>query len=913
MPGGSRKPRFVQLYTSKSYENRRADLVNPPENDKEEQNIPTRGLRRSSSSENLQKHVLSPRLVDAISKTTQVVWANTEKQEGLIGRSDIRLQTAVGMPVAMDSNGNMCCVVMFSGSHLQSTDDAVDFLHSISQSATSSSIPCLLPVFDPASSDMKRLPPSQNTLNAPNSLGEGVTARYVSLVDKRKDSEDIGTFSSARNLNDAPKDTFGIPMLPIPAELGGSPNDESLEVFDEASYGIWTTIMETLAEAGDEFADFAANDVEMLTTDDSLHVNFTTAPRMSVPRRERLEEFCLAFLGMSVFEMADVWIPAGDEYPDSLRHVMSVLDDTNNQNLLNFARQSESTLIKGWMGAVGRAYSSGNPVWSTNESVLVDPGRADIFDSANIQTVLAVPVFSSKEVLPTCVVSCYSLVRSGSVPFVLRFVQQALRLLWDGLDQVQPHQSIEGELWRDVAPADLGEMAADVEMQQHFMSRKRPRPEIAADPAHEDKPTNDLSVQLESVSLPNGDTVNVPLQLPVDVSSVDLQTVHGHLHNAVRSVAEAASQVTSDRVNTNPQGTKRAHVAPVSAPAPLPPPQPLQMPQPLPKHVIHSIMPPAPSVATSTPVQSAVSLPRAAPAARPIPSIPQSLTTQAPTQPATNLAVPSATIVNQNALTAAQQHLLISQAAANPTAVSYVSVNGLLFAATPVGTTTSAAATVTTTATDLSRLSSFGSTKVCRIEGCDGPCVSKRPYCTKHSGNRLCEHDGCEKCAQGATRFCIAHGGGRRCTYPGCDKGARDKLFCAAHGGGKRCKQEGCSKSAVGGSNLCTAHGGGRRCSVEGCGKSAQSSTKFCVKHGGGKKCTAVGCEKVARGRTSFCAAHGGGIRCKLEGCNRVAIGKAQLCRAHGGGSSRRTKNAPAPVGSGGMTMCLPVTSKDTI
>ena len=187
----------------------------------------------------------------------------------------------------------------------------------------------------------------------------------------------------------------------------------------------------------------------------------------------------------------------------------------------------------------------------------------------------------------------------------------------------------------------------------------------------------------------------------------------------------------------------------------------------------------------------------------------------------------------------------------------------------------------------------------CRIEGCDNESVSRRPYCSRHSGNRICEYKhGCTKCAQGATRYCIAHGGGRRCIYPGCDKGARDKFHCAAHGGGKRCSQDGCSKSAVGGSSLCTSHGGGRRCTVEGCNKSAQSSTRFCVKHGGGKKCSHEGCIKVARGRTMFCAGHGGGVRCKIDGCSRIAIGKLQLCRSHGGGSSIRqakVQNVKAP------------------
>lgn len=84
----------------------------------------------------------------------------------------------------------------------------------------------------------------------------------------------------------------------------------------------------------------------------------------------------------------------------------------------------------------------------------------------------------------------------------------------------------------------------------------------------------------------------------------------------------------------------------------------------------------------------------------------------------------------------------------------------------------------TNAATPASQVGTSG--KVCRIQGCDEPAVARRPYCTRHSGNRLCEFPGCTKCAQGSTRFCIAHGGGRRCTFPGCDKGARDKYFCAA-------------------------------------------------------------------------------------------------------------------------------------
>ena len=142
-----KKLRFLQLYTSQSYENRRSELLTPSDELNDGRNVKVR-FRRTSSTEDLQKHALSPRLVNAISRKSQLLWANCQNREGLLGRSDMRLQTAVGLPVAMDTDGSMCIVIMFSPNNLQSNDAAVDYLRSISKSATSTSIPCLLPVVE---------------------------------------------------------------------------------------------------------------------------------------------------------------------------------------------------------------------------------------------------------------------------------------------------------------------------------------------------------------------------------------------------------------------------------------------------------------------------------------------------------------------------------------------------------------------------------------------------------------------------------------------------------------------------------------------------------------------------------------------------------------------------------------------
>lgn len=859
----SRKLRFVQLYTSKSYENRRSELLNPPTEDRDDDGdhdislAPGSGtLIHSSSADNLQKHVLSPRLVDAIAKTTQVVWANSKRQEGLIGRSDIRLQTAVGMPVAMDDMGNMCIVVMFSPNNIHSSDDAMEFLQSISRSATASSIPCLLPVFDQEASRLRQLTypePENHSHGDADYLGEGVTARFVSL-DKNEDDSDTAEIHNAHELTDAPKDTFGIPMLPTFAELGNvTPDYDNVDIFDEASYGIWTTIMDTLNDDNLEVSfgnsmdyTFESNDA-VPSVDSDLQVILPNKVNMSESRKIRLEEFLGAFLDMSVFDLADVWVPVGADYPDCLRQVTAVTSSDRNAPLDDFKSASVNTLIKFWTGAVGRAYSSGNPVWSANPDVFVDPGRLARFQKTKILTVVAIPIFSGKSAIPACVVACYSLVRSGSVPFVLRFVQQALRLLWDGLDKVEPHQSVGRSLWQDVAPADLGEMAADVEMQHHFMNKKRPRTYSVSDIEYQpaDPCTTALASHLHAVSLPSGDTVNVPFDLPeqVNANTVDMAAIQNHVYEAIRSVAWA---VPYDHVSTNAEGTKRAHVLPM---------RPLPMPQRFPTTILSS--------------QSSIDEVDDAQKERFTMNAAVFVFPQQPTYNAVQSDTKTQFISSSAEQSSVPMNFSIPLADSN---FYCLPADGVY--RNPAGD-----------GIDGSDVQSGGENKSCRIIGCGEAAASRRPYCIKHGGNRLCEFDGCNKCAQGSTRFCIAHGGGRRCTHPGCDKGARDKFFCAAHGGGKRCSSDGCNKSAVGGSTLCTAHGGGRRCDVEGCDKSAQSSTKFCVKHGGGKNCLHEGCEKVARGRTPYCAAHGGGIRCKLDGCNRVAIGKLQLCRAHGGGA----------------------------
>ncbi|CAM9935391.1 unnamed protein product, partial [Ectocarpus sp. 12 AP-2014] len=99
--------RFVQLYTSPSFRDQRSKLVTPAED--WEQNHT-----------DVSKHKFSPLICEAVRDGGGVVWANTEVQEGLLGRSDLPLRTAVGAPVYTQGR-ELGVLVLFSPSLIQNS------------------------------------------------------------------------------------------------------------------------------------------------------------------------------------------------------------------------------------------------------------------------------------------------------------------------------------------------------------------------------------------------------------------------------------------------------------------------------------------------------------------------------------------------------------------------------------------------------------------------------------------------------------------------------------------------------------------------------------------------------------------------------------------------------------------------
>lgn len=376
------------------------------------------------------------------------------------------------------------------------------------------------------------------------------------------------------------------------------------------------------------------------------------------------------------------------------------------------------------------------------------------------------------------------------VPFVLNFVQKAVRLLWDGLDKiVNPHESVGKELWKDVAPADLGEMAADLEMQKAFIGKKRPRSDSMFEQFNQDDGRERHLFHSNEQKYVNEPVNNPPLQglspaplFPTTVQEVS-QNAQQFLYldgdnNGHWAVQQAVRSVGDMNLWTDNNGTSATSLGGSFAGGLAQQPQNQQYQA---EHQMTFV-----DYANQSGVGQVVdeSQNRAAD--------PASVNNMHPGHVDDPETI-RATLLEINAMA---QHY--NPSTARPNAGIQQQAEPLQFSGidqmhvVPLSQSEGSViltgpqknmfctATAQPVPVASMNLSAHANPAICRIEGCNDLAVSKRPYCGRHCGNRQCEREGCSKCAQGATRFCIAHGGGRRCTFPGCDKGARDKFFCAA-------------------------------------------------------------------------------------------------------------------------------------
>ena len=508
--------KFIQLYTSKSYDTHKSKLVFPA---------------GSGVCSNVNKHVLSPQLIHAVCRSndvgTQIIWANSDdgklgsnqRSNGLLGRSDVLLRTAIGMPFAIDNEGNTCVAVMFSPYSLKHSEEAIEHLKFISLSATNRNIPCLLPMSEnlqllngvnaykrqnevcaysnnerticTVSKDEANL--SSFKENLKKALGKGVEAHFLSL--NGDNSKSFGQSCIGSNA------LMVSPTLAASNQLNTITSREQSRTFsfddtmfsldDESNYAVWSTIMNTdLIDSlvGDCNLNSNACDKGIISkvrthsfTEGGLQheaqVDFRNDINMHQDKLFRLEEFAQGFLGMSVFDIADVWMPDhSNENDEVLKHVLSVTKDPKNDDFLTFKDFSRLAKIPLWSGAVGRAFVTFQTIWESTPEQTIDSNRAHAFYQAKINTVLSVPVLNetSKSV---SVLSFYSQAKVDRNSYVVKFIEKAVKLVWCGLETITSHLTFDENLWAEIDSFTIGKIAANESIQTEF-SRKRSNEEF---------------------------------------------------------------------------------------------------------------------------------------------------------------------------------------------------------------------------------------------------------------------------------------------------------------------------------------------------------------------------------------------------------------------------------------------------
>ena len=135
------------------------------------------------------------------------------------------------MPVAVDSSGNMCVVVMFGAGRMESNVERMEYLQSIFSFASDNMGGCM-PLISSEEKEEELDKSSTSIVSSNGGSTEGITTHFISLrksIRRTLSSNNLHNIEEDRGkgveithvhtLSAAPKDKFGIPMLPKSAEV----------------------------------------------------------------------------------------------------------------------------------------------------------------------------------------------------------------------------------------------------------------------------------------------------------------------------------------------------------------------------------------------------------------------------------------------------------------------------------------------------------------------------------------------------------------------------------------------------------------------------------------------------------------------------------------------------------------------
>jgi hypothetical protein len=415
--------KFIQLYTSPTYEDFHSLLLQPDED-----------VTGTSSNRDEDTHRFSPVICRGVCDGGQIVWANTRISQGLTGRDELPLNTAVGVPIC-SIGCDTYILVLFAVEIITMTPQAIEYLATVSRAVTEGSSTFLSPSFSQNAAitqaktedfvglwDIGELVRKYSSEVEFHLLPIGKLQKYFDcneillfcdfFTDFKTRRDGRFTVKQLEGLRDsykqARKRSDSVSSITSKGWEGigvGAPkrnqnsSDADLTSYDESgtASGLYnvdiTTIENDLGLPIDEpSTSFDNQQVAKVKSEEYeqpgsvLHVYAHFAYKLS---QCRFHEFMISILGMTVFESSELWLLSEQESDLSL--VAGVYRNSSMQKWIAF---NENIKLKVGASGPGRIVATGGSHWEMNYSTVADDNdpRRPAAKQHNVNTSFGVPL-----------------------------------------------------------------------------------------------------------------------------------------------------------------------------------------------------------------------------------------------------------------------------------------------------------------------------------------------------------------------------------------------------------------------------------------------------------------------------------------------------------------------------------------
>lgn len=737
--GRSPSLRFLQLYTSPRYKDEHNLLVRPNtlENQKEG------------------NHQFSPMICRCVCEGGQIVWANTRALKGLTGRKDLALNSAVGVPACTVGN-DLVILVLYAVRNIQMNPTSVEILCSIARIA--------------AMGGGGFLPASQNCemANTENFVGVWdmleLIKRYVGEVkfhllplSKMNQFFDYQEYSTIKEvLNDKKliaqtteraaegTDKEESPLLITADGYGGEGEEGSSEhksgdgrqsrkhSFDESF--LTTAESDSVGESND----MMDGPVMEAKGESDQSANYISASLSYKKNQTQMHEFMMALLGMSSFEIAELWFVSERSNPPEM-YVAAALHQGKEQGLKKWTQMGKTLRLRKGVDIIGQAFKESRPC--LDEKYNEHTGEPDIYPRGvlaaenNIRTAFAVPLPGHNA--PGGVLVVYGTTEVSLDPVMVGFVLKASHVLltnvWDpNILNVLDVESITTQPKNLLVEWVAKSSNSDTLTIQPTSTLVDGDTRTLISSMNINTPSSTIGIGLPINDIPDAQSSSVKeLGNPFSIKFNLMGSLGGGGGPSVDSFDPLAEVGTSGRAKRK-TAVKDEYVYWDSGAA-----------------------------ATSS---SSSSSSKAS----------SSRTKVCRSQNCSQPIIGRSPFCPAHSDTRRCQYPDCTKCAQGAT--KFCIGHGGGRRCTHPGCSKGAR--------DKFFCAAHGGGKRCMTMGCTKSAVGGSGLCTAHGGGKRCQVPGCTKSSQSSTNFCVKHGGGRKCMARGCTKVARGKTdYCASHGG----------------------------------------------------------------------------------------------------------------------------------